>query len=165
MSHMRLWRVLHKQGGACIIMEDDVEPVARFVQDFGEVAHLVGPSDDVDIVFLGHCFETRGAPWKGSSRLSKSVLPRCTHAYLLTKRGLAKLAALAATVVLTEPIDEWLAKLCKSGRLKCLSSHPQLAKQPWQDESGAMLTPLPTAGPAVVPAGFEPTRASTPNAS
>lgn len=160
LSHMRLWDALHKAGGAAteggvVIMEDDAELLPEFVKNLREVMDAVRADTSVDIVFIGHCFETRGRPWKGSPRLRESVLPRCTHAYVVTKRGLAKLATLASTVVLAEPIDEWLAKLCKSGRLACLSSHPQLAKQEWQDASGALLVPAPT----VVPAGFEPARA------
>lgn len=129
LSHMRLWC---RMRGPALIMEDDARPVPDFACSFRRIlAELDGT---VDVVFLGHCLEGRGAPWKGSAVLRTSVLPRCTHAYYVTASGLAKLARWASSASLSLPIDEELALLCKSGALSCVSAFPQLALQEWQDE-------------------------------
>lgn len=129
LSHMRLWRRLD---GPTLIMEDDARPVPDFARSFRSI--LKELDDTVDVAFLGHCLEGRGAPWKGSSVLRTSVLPRCTHAYYVTASGLPKLARFASSASLRLPIDEELALLCKSGELSCVSAFPQLALQEWQDE-------------------------------
>ena len=129
LSHMRLWRSMR---GPALIMEDDARPVPDFARSFRRI--LKELDDTVDVVFLGHCLEGRGAPWKGSAVLRASVLPRCTHAYYVTAGGLPKLARWASTASLSLPIDEELALLCKSGALTCVSAFPQLALQEWQDE-------------------------------
>lgn len=129
LSHMRLWTSVR---GPALIMEDDARPVPDFARSFHTI--LAELDDTVDVVFLGHCLEGRGAPWKGSKVLRTSILPRCTHAYYVTAGGLAKLARWATTASLGLPIDEELALLCKSGALRCVSAFPQLALQEWQDE-------------------------------
>lgn len=128
LSHMALWRTLK---GPALIMEDDVIPAI----DFASTMHVIVDSIDstIDIVFLGHCYESeRSEPWPSLPLLRKSVQPRCTHAYYVTPSGMAKLAQWAGRAVLEEPVDEHLGKLCKTGELRCLSVIPQIARQPWQ---------------------------------
>lgn len=129
LSHLRLWQSLR---GPALILEDDAIPMQPDLERaVNDMLRELDPS--TDIVFLGHCFEKKGARYRQSKNLYKSVLPRCTHAYYVTQGGLEKLARMASTSVLDEPIDEVLSKMCKRGDLNCLSYFPQLVRQPWQD--------------------------------
>lgn len=128
LSHMRLWGALQ---GPALIMEDDAIPVPAFAEEYRRILEEVG-TGNIDIVFLGHCLETQGAPWGGSGVLRRSVLPRCTHAYHVTAQGMQKLQSWASDARLKVPVDEELALMCKSGELSCLSAFPMLARQEWQ---------------------------------
>lgn len=130
LSHLRLWK---EAEGPALIMEDDARPVPDFAARLRGILREIQGSN-VDVVFLGHCFEKRGEPWGHSTTLRTSVLPRCTHAYYVTAGGMRKLRAWAAGARLAIPIDEELALLCKDGTLTCVSAFPQLALQDWQTE-------------------------------
>lgn len=130
LSHMGLWSTVQ---GPALIMEDDARPAPDFAPRLAGILREIRGSP-IDIVFLGHCFETRGTPWGRSTTLRTSVLPRCTHAYYVTAGGMRKLKAWVASARLGMPIDEELALLCKGGALTCVSAFPQLALQEWQAE-------------------------------
>lgn len=131
MSHINLWHHIHSQNpqGHVLILEDDV----RLDDDFNQqlvwiMQHL---DQTIDIVFLGHCIEKEGRVWRSAERfaLRQSVTPRCTHAYLLTPRGLQKLVEWSKSSNVDEPIDEELANLVRSGALQSLSVFPPIAHQ------------------------------------
>ena len=127
LSHVRLWTRLAGTGidAPVLVFEDDAKLPRDWLPRVREVVDRL--DDTIDLVFLGHCLETRGAPWKGSDALRRSECPRCTHGYLVTPRGATKLAAWARTTATLElPIDEELALACVSGRLQCLSHFPPL---------------------------------------
>lgn len=124
-SHMRLWARLLAAGAPALVFEDDARPAPGFPERLADVLPHVG--EDVDVVFLGHCAEGRGA--LVAPGLRRSVHPRCTHAYLLTPRGVLTLARWAARTPvhrLPTPIDEELAGLIGRGELRALSCDPPI---------------------------------------
>lgn len=131
LSHMKLWRQLAGRAPAAwtLVFEDDAVPVAEWQQALEGVLRELDGVTDVDLVFLGHCFEDQGARWRRSARLRHSVTPRCTHAYLVSARGVRKLAQWARTARLQQPVDEELARACSERTLTCLSAWPPLARQ------------------------------------
>ena len=129
LSHVQMWaRVAAGGEPYSVVFEDDVLLQPGWREGLGAVLDEVR-DQDVDVVYLGHCFETEGAPWKGSTRLRHSVNPACTHAYLLTRQGARALSAWAAGTRFRMPIDNEMADLCATGRLTCLSAYPTLATQ------------------------------------
>lgn len=125
-SHMEIWKNLVQGTQDVLVFEDDAVPSPNFQSRLREVRRAIR-GRDVDIVFLGHCLETKGAAWRGSATLRESVRPLCTHAYLVTPRGGVKLAGWAAHGRVDDPIDVELAAMCKNGTLTCLSCYPPLA--------------------------------------
>lgn len=123
MTHMCLWQQLT---GPALIFEDDAQLPPRWRDELAAVLRAIQHDDALDVVFLGHCAEKAGAPFHGNLRAS--VSPRCTHAYLVTRRGMQRLAAWATGARLSLPIDEELARLCQAGKLRCLSHWPALVQ-------------------------------------
>lgn len=129
LSHVQMWaRVAAGPDPYAVVFEDDVLLKPGWRDSLHAVMDEVRDKD-VDVVYLGHCFETKGAPWHGSARLRHSVNPACTHAYLLTRQGARALSAWAAGTRFRLPIDNEMADLCATGRLTCLSAYPTLAAQ------------------------------------
>ena len=124
LSHMKLWASLAPLGQPAIIFEDDV--VLSNEWDAG-IRQVLKDMGSLDLIMLGHCAETQGEPL--SPILRRSVFPRCTHAYLASPAGLRALAAWADSAVLKLPIDEELARLCRSGAVSAASCFPSLAGQ------------------------------------
>lgn len=141
LSHMRLWALAQRTGApAVLVFEDDAEPVHDFRDRLaGILPHI---DDSVDMVFLGHCAEKEdGAAYAPGLRTSKH--PRCTHGYLVTRRGARKLVRWATQAKLEHPIDEMLAREIFYGNIRALSCFPPLVnaapdesvidKMGWQD--------------------------------
>lgn len=129
LSHVQMWaRVASGPDPHAVVLEDDVVLKPGWRDDVRAVLGEVRDKN-VDVVYLGHCFETKGRRWHGSARLRHSVSPACTHAYLLTRQGARKLTAWAARTRFQLPVDNQMADLCATGRLTCLSAHPVLATQ------------------------------------
>ena len=125
-SHMRLWEQRpYGDDKDVLIFEDDAMLSADFQTRLRRVRREIH-GQDVDVVFLGHCFETEGGAWMGSTTLRESVRPLCTHGYLLTARGAQKLAEWASRGQLDDPIDHVLAGMCNNQTLACLSCYPPL---------------------------------------
>lgn len=132
LSHMTLWQYLLDTGVSCpvLVLEDDVVLVPGFARHLSRVIEAIEGSN-VDLVFLGHCYESEGPEWKrcGITTLKRSQLPRCTHAYLVTPSALPKLVAWARLAVNMHHIDEELAVLVKRGYVTSVSCFPALAHQ------------------------------------
>lgn len=122
-SHMRVWRLMANSPTPVLIFEDDA--VLEPGWQPGMMRVLRSLNSSIDIVFVGHCQEMPGGRCY-SAGLRNSVLPRCTHGYLLTPRGLQKLAAWAETTQPRLPIDEELASLVRTGYLRSLTCDPPL---------------------------------------
>lgn len=120
-SHVELWKKLMADQVKCaIILEDDAivnMDVFTTVKDYANNVSF-------DMIFLGHCFESQGN-WVRDN-LYKSVYPRCTHGYMVTKTGLMKLMNWINNSKISQPIDEELAMEIQSGRLESYSVFPSL---------------------------------------
>ena len=121
-SHATVWAA--HAGRHVLVLEDDARLIDEWHERFDAVRRAV--PRDVDAVFLGHCAESRGRPVDEGARLYESRHPRCTHGYYLTPRGSAKLARWAAETPPTQPVDEELADLVRSGKLRATSCFPPL---------------------------------------
>lgn len=136
-SHMRLWRMLAGSPTPVLIFEDDA---ALHPEWRARVKAVLASLDSaVDIVFLGSCQELSGGRCYAAG-LRRSVLPRCTHGYMLTPRGLQKLAAWAEVAGLQVPIDEHLASLVRYGYLRSLTADPPLVTI--DDQEGSLITAM-----------------------
>ena len=131
-SHMRLWRMLASSPAPVLIFEDDAALHPEWRARVKAV--LASLDSSIDIVFLGSCQELGGGRCYAAG-LRKSVLPRCTHGYMLTPRGLQKLAAWTQVVDLQLPIDEELAALVRHGYLRSLTADPPLVTTDSQEGS------------------------------
>lgn len=121
-SHMRLWGHVLRTGAPALVFEDDADPVPDFDARLARILPHI--DDSIDMVFLGHCAEAAGTPY--APGLINSVHPRCTHGYLVTRRGVRKLVDWAANAVLRSPIDEELARLIHNGQLRAVSCVPPI---------------------------------------
>lgn len=132
LSHMTLWQYLLDSGVSCpvLVLEDDAVLVPGFTRHLSRVIDAIENSN-VDLVFLGHCYEKEGPAWKrcGATTLKHSQLPRCTHAYLVAPSALPKLTAWARSAANVTHIDEELAVLVKRGYVTSVSCFPALAHQ------------------------------------
>lgn len=131
LSHARVWRRILESGGPALVFEDDAQPVDDFPTRVADVLRHI--DDTIDVVFLGHCLEERGQPY--APGLRNSVLPRCTHGYLVTPRGARTLVSWMARASLTRAIDEELATLIQQGGLRALSCDPPLVTTTDGDDS------------------------------
>ncbi|KJA20831.1 hypothetical protein HYPSUDRAFT_166395 [Hypholoma sublateritium FD-334 SS-4] len=129
--------------GVALIFEDDVD----MEKDIDQQTHALWRTlpADWDIVFLGHCWsdERRGVPLASPvvsatgfpppshSRFYASTSPKCTHAYALSKMGARRLLLHLRhpPFAYSRAIDQALAWLIESGRLKSFSAVPSLVVQ------------------------------------
>ncbi|KAF5313064.1 hypothetical protein D9619_003679 [Psilocybe cf. subviscida] len=129
--------------GVGIILEDDID----MEEDIGQQIMALWPHlpTDWDIIFLGHCWsdESRGAALtpeslplgaigrSSGSRLHLSTSPQCTHAYALSRLGARRLLLHLQypPFAYSRAIDQALAWLVKSGRLRSVSVVPSLVIQ------------------------------------
>ncbi|PFH47939.1 hypothetical protein AMATHDRAFT_76969 [Amanita thiersii Skay4041] len=146
-SHLSLiHRIANKENlemrDSVLILEDDVD-MERDIR--GQLAGMwpLLP-DDWDIVYLGFCWSSEGvaAPLKNPNddltqekppkfRLFPSRSPKCTHAYALSKIGARRLLLHLryAPFAYSRSIDQALAWLIESGRLKSYTVVPSLVAQ------------------------------------
>lgn len=146
MSHMRLWRLAARTGApAVLVFEDDADPVPDFHDRLaGIIPHI---DDSIDMVFLGHCSE-RGDGTPYAPGLTTSVHPRCTHGYLVTRKGIQRLVKWAARARLTHPIDELLARQIYAGNIQSLTCSPPLVNATAND---SLINQMGGRGVAIVP--------------
>ena len=117
-SHWEIFEHVHEEAyGRALILEDDIvfNPNAN-LSLLLEAIHQI--PDDAEIAYLGYCF----------SRTHEFVKPLwkhgaacCTHAYVLSHFGAARLLQLLQP--LSAPIDEVMRDLCYSGQINCYIAH------------------------------------------
>lgn len=133
LSHVALLKLLlEKPFNDFIILEDDI--TIESFEYFKNIEQFIIP--DYDVIFLGHCFEKRGDTVKNVDdkfEICKSVGPACTHAYLISKKGIRKILESMDGVSFTVPIDRVYEKFVKLGKIKSYSVFPQLISQGWQN--------------------------------
>jgi GR25 family glycosyltransferase involved in LPS biosynthesis len=137
LSHVSLWeRLVAEDSFPAMIMEDDVSVPNHdaWRRDVPRIACLCR-SEDIEIVFQGHCYEymtreTIAPSLPSSAGLRLSVFPQCTHAYMLSRGGAHKLVAWARrNPNPVRAIDVELADLVQTGVLRSVSLDPPLAVQ------------------------------------
>ncbi|CAA7267312.1 unnamed protein product [Cyclocybe aegerita] len=135
-SHLCVIQKIANSGDSVsIILEDDID-MERDIH-----AHLrhIWPNlpPDWDIVFLGHCWsnEALHPPLALAehhyARIHKSVSPKCTHAYAVSRKGARRLLVHLRypPFAFSRAIDQAIAWLVESGRLKSYSVVPSLVVQ------------------------------------
>ena len=143
LSHIKIWIDIEKsQDIVHLILEDDI--VLKY--NIHKILNIINKIDfnDYDIIFLGHCFESKGElkqeilDESAYFNLYKSYTPLCTHAYLITKNGAKKAIDHLNSIYNTEnhidqAIDNVISIMVGRGILKSLSFHDTLINQPWQE--------------------------------
>lgn len=116
-AHRDLWRQLRDHPpGPHLVLEDDAfsrHPEALCEQLRAARARVA--RDDLDVLNLGPCGRSSSVPGGPHRRTAG-----CTHAYLISQRGLRR--ALRLTDTWSHPIDEEIFKLCAQGELACDSA-------------------------------------------
>ncbi|KAI0034326.1 hypothetical protein K488DRAFT_45627 [Vararia minispora EC-137] len=151
-SHLRVIRDIARQpddGGVAIVLEDDVDMERDIIERLQTLWGAL-PAD-WDIVYLGHCWsdEKHHPPLRivappfvianhlhtsaqhNHSTLRPSYEPKCTHAYVLSRRGARRLRAYLRFVpfAYSRAIDQALSWLVHSGRVKAFSVVPPVVVQ------------------------------------
>lgn len=107
LSHLSLYEKIKKENiPNTLILEDDAK-IDKFYYIKNLDKFII---DDYDIIFLGHCAENKGKFVKELFELRKSVSPRCTHAYLISQKGVNKLLEYFYSKKWGLPIDELIYK-------------------------------------------------------
>ena len=137
LSHITLWKkLLESKNDKLVILEDDITVTSIFHKFVNANTEL---PENFDIIFLGHCFEIQGEKTnimfneREHVELHKSICPRCTHGYIVSKSGAKKLLDYFENNKVDLPIDEMLCRLMST--LKSYSMYPIIVKQSWQDEN------------------------------
>ena len=114
------------------ILEDDIT-VTPIFQKF--IQNNIDLPQDFDIIFLGHCYETQGEKITiiYNHDLHKSVCPKCTHGYIISKSGAEKLLNHFENNKVDLAVDEVICRLMD--KLNSYSLYPTIVKQSWQDEN------------------------------
>ena len=125
MSHVSIW------GNAYInnydrvtIFEDDIfthiskEKLDDLMLRFDK---LIG--DEWDVLYLGRCYDKCSYLEKIDENIYRTHCPNCTHAYMVSKRGLDKLLHM---LPYKTGIDAELASFSSQGVLKTITFHPSV---------------------------------------
>ncbi|EIM92044.1 uncharacterized protein STEHIDRAFT_46292 [Stereum hirsutum FP-91666 SS1] len=158
-SHLEILRAVAASGhdsGPAVVLEDDVDIEWDIGKRLNEVWSAL--PDDWDIVFLGHCWSDEsqylplrtistvsyhhnrgpklfpysfGVPFRTETALHPSVAPKCTHAYVVSHTGARRILLHLRHLpfAYSRAIDQALAWLISSGRLKSFSVVPSLVVQ------------------------------------
>jgi len=141
LSHITLWEnFIQKDKEHVLVLEDDIY-INSIFKDFIKT-HVKFP-DDFDIIFLGHCFESKSDESENvlKYKLHKSVCPRCTHGYIISKQGAKKFLDYFYNNKVDLPIDEMLCRIINEKKLNSYSLYPTIVNQAWQEEN---VLPIPS---------------------
>ncbi|KAI0307490.1 hypothetical protein B0F90DRAFT_1621266 [Multifurca ochricompacta] len=151
-SHSQIIReIANSKHEAVLVLEDDVD----MERDIGRRLQALWSAlpSDWDIVYLGHCWssESRFTPLRSvilhlpGGHTAQSVLhpanaPKCTHAYVLSRIGARRIVAHLShpPFAYSRAIDQALAWLVQSGRLRAFSIVPPVVVQRKIDSSDVM---------------------------
>ena len=122
-SHLLIWESIKNKNTSTIILEDDSE----ILNDSYEINEEILKDDNFDIIFLGHCAESKGK-YLGND-IYESMYPRCTHGYIVTKKGANKLIKLFDDEKIDFPIDEKIGNMIYNKKLISYTIEPEIVKQ------------------------------------
>lgn len=131
-SHMRALTAFLQDPTAqtALILEDDIEPCSNVSIHRRRVAALQQELQQVrewDVVYLGRCYDNCRKQTQISPQLASGATPLCAHAYLVTRQAASTILQHAWPI--RQYLDVQLAKLCRAGKLRCLSVTPSLLQQ------------------------------------
>ena len=143
LSHITLWEDFtnnNNNNKELLVLEDDIY-VKSIFKDF--IKTHVKYSENFDIIFLGHCAESEGDHIGRilNYKLHKSICPRCTHGYIISKKGAKEFLNYFNNNKIDMPIDEMLCRIINEKQLKSYSLYPTLINQDWQEENAL---PIPS---------------------
>jgi glycosyl transferase family 25 len=141
LSHITLWEnFIQKDKEHVLVLEDDIY-INSIFKDFIKT-HVKLP-DNFDIIFLGHCGESKSDESENvlKYKLHKSVCPRCTHGYIISKQGAKKFLDYFYNNKVDLPIDEMLCRIINEKKLNSYSLYPTIVNQAWQEEN---VLPIPS---------------------
>jgi len=146
MSHVRAWReVLSVAGGGSdpggggdgvgepvLVLEDDAVLAADFAKRLRPAVEAAAAAG-ADALYLGYI---QGAPWRRcvSKGLQEAEYLWTTVGYILWPRGARRLLG---ALPVDAPVDNFMAWLCASGRLRSLAVEPELVDQEGEWDFGS----------------------------
>ena len=122
-SHLLIWDSIKNKETPTIILEDD----SKILNDSFEIKNTILKDGDYDIIFLGHCAESKGK-YLGDN-IYESVYPRCTHGYIVSKKGVVKLINLFKNEKIDFPIDEKIGNMIYNKKLISYTIKPEIVAQ------------------------------------
>jgi len=122
-SHLLIWDSIKNKETPTIILEDD----SKILNDSFEIKNTILKDGDYDIIFLGHCAESKGK-YLGDN-IYESVYPRCTHGYIVSKKGVDKLINLFKNEKIDFPIDEKIGNMIYNKKLISYTIEPEIVAQ------------------------------------
>lgn len=113
----------------CLVFEDDVSTFLSINKLHTALSNNINNlPKDYDILFLGYCHEYCKNIKKVNPYMGKSRTPFCTHAYILSRKGVRKLLKYIKYPT-DNPIDKIIVKLIKAKKLISYSSIPYIFTQ------------------------------------
>merc|ERR1719401_1931475 len=126
-SHIRAWRRCLELAGVSnrplLVLEDDAAPTVEFPQILARA--LAALPTDADLLYLGY---SQAAEWRRevTPELVESDYVWTTVAYIVWPSCARKLLS---QLPINEPVDNWMAAACASGRLKSYCVRPKIVHQ------------------------------------
>lgn len=125
LSHVLLLKHIKKsEHPNTLILEDDA-----VINDFNLIKNIKNMLiQDYDVMFLGHCGETKGKVVKivkDPYTLRESIRPRCLHGYVISQKGVDNMLKIFENQKGEQAVDHIFA----NSKLQNYSMHPQLIKQ------------------------------------
>lgn len=130
LSHVRAWRQIVTDGApTAIVFEDDIGSDLSPVR-MRDALHLARRhASRFDLIYLGKCLSECGALRRIEGDLHEAHGALCTHAYLVSRRGAARLLGRLGAHPPAHPIDLDLYALARYGSLRTAAFHPSLFYQ------------------------------------
>jgi GR25 family glycosyltransferase involved in LPS biosynthesis len=123
-SHLLIWDSIKNKNTPTIILEDD----SKILNYSFEINDSIFKNiENYDIIFLGHCGESKGKYLEDN--IYESVYPRCTHGYIVSKKGVNKLIDLFENEKIDFPIDEKIGNIIYNKKLISYTVEPQIIIQ------------------------------------
>ena len=103
-----------------LIFEDDAHIV-----NFDKLTGILNLIEYYDIIFLGHCGEKKGELVTEFFSLHKSIVPKCTHSYIISYKGVCKMLDIFENKKGEVAVDHIFA----NSKLNNYYVHPQIVEQ------------------------------------
>jgi len=127
LSHNAVWAYAFRNGADRVsVFEDDIASYIGQEELDRRVEVAMGAMDeDWDILYLGKCIDKCEQYVKVSDGLYRTKRPMCTHAYIISARGMSKML----TRALYTGVDTQIIHNIEAGYLKAYVMHPSIFVQ------------------------------------